>query len=120
MAQAIRGLHVGWCAATSVGAARNPDRHQAILKNRITLYPGYRYRPWVELAELLSALTPGKLTRCSRAQAAVRPWISQYKPPGAHGTTEVSVAEDAYHGNTIAGLSVGGADSTTSDPITRI
>ena len=88
------------------------------LKNRITLYPGYRYRPWVELAELLSALTPGKLTRCSRAQAAVRPWISQYKPSGAHGTTEVSVAEDAYHGNTIAGLSVGGADSTTSDPIT--
>src|SRR5438105_5215990 len=29
--------------------------------------PSYLYRPWVELAELLAGITPGKLQKCFRA-----------------------------------------------------
>ena len=56
----------GWCvgnfgwdnaAITKSPARRRPDY----------VYPEYLYRPWVELAQLLAQITPGKLEKTYRA-----------------------------------------------------
>jgi acetylornithine/succinyldiaminopimelate/putrescine aminotransferase len=78
------------------------------------VYPGYRYRPWEELAELLAAITPGKLTRCFRATGGSEAVDLALQAAMVHtGRRKFLSVEGSYHGNSIAGLSVGAGDRET-------
>src|ERR1044072_987559 len=57
----------GWCVG-NLGWDL-PVVRQAVerFEGRDYVYPGYCYRAWDELAGLIAAVTPGRLTRCFRA-----------------------------------------------------
>jgi adenosylmethionine-8-amino-7-oxononanoate aminotransferase len=96
----------GWCvgnfgwdntAITKGAARRRPDY----------VYPEYLYRPWVELAQLLAEITPGKLEKTYRATGgseAVE--IALQIAMASTGRRKFVSIEGSYHGNTIGTVSV--------------
>jgi adenosylmethionine-8-amino-7-oxononanoate aminotransferase len=75
------------------------------------VYPDYLYEPWVDLAELLAELTPGKLQKSFRATGGSEAVdiALQIAMTYTKRRTFVSI-EGAYHGNTIGGVSVGSSE----------
>lgn len=70
--------------------------------------PSFRYAPWEELAGLLVSIAPGKLTRCYRATGGTEAVdIALQLATAATGRKKLVSLEHAYHGNSIATLSVG-------------
>ena len=77
------------------------------------IHPDYLYRGWVELAEGLAEIAPGKLTKCYRATGGSE--AVEIALQVAMAATEragfVSLA-GCYHGNTIGGRSIAGERET--------
>jgi adenosylmethionine-8-amino-7-oxononanoate aminotransferase len=72
------------------------------------VYPYYLYRPWVELAELLARITPGKLQKSYRATGGSEAVDIALQVAMAYtGRRKFLSLEGSYHGNTIGGVSVG-------------
>src|SRR5687768_14500556 len=57
----------GWCAGNLGWAHREIRARLRNFRGPDYVPPGYLYAPWTELAELLAAITPGKLEKCWRA-----------------------------------------------------
>jgi 4-aminobutyrate aminotransferase-like enzyme len=76
------------------------------------VYPGHAYAPWTELARLLVSLAPGPLTTCLRATGGSEAVDIALQAAMIHtGRRALLSLEDSYHGNTIAGLSIGASDN---------
>jgi adenosylmethionine-8-amino-7-oxononanoate aminotransferase len=76
------------------------------------VYPYYLYRPWVELAELLARITPGKLQKTYRATGGSEAVDIALQVAMAYtGRRKFISLEGSYHGNTIGGVSVGATES---------
>jgi len=74
--------------------------------------PGYSYPPWNELASLLLAAAPGKLGRCFRATGGSEAVDLALQAAMLHtGRKGFLSLEGAYHGNTLAALSVGSSEA---------
>jgi acetylornithine/N-succinyldiaminopimelate aminotransferase len=96
----------GWCvgnfgwdnaAITKSPARRRPDY----------VYPDYLYRPWVELAQLLARITPGKLEKTYRATGGSEAAdIALQLAMASTGRRKFVSIEGSYHGNTIGTVSV--------------
>jgi adenosylmethionine-8-amino-7-oxononanoate aminotransferase len=96
----------GWCvgnfgwdntAITKSPARRRPDY----------VYPEYLYRPWVELAQLLARITPGKLEKTYRATGGSEAVdIALQIAMASTGRRKFVSIEGSYHGNTIGTVSV--------------
>jgi 4-aminobutyrate aminotransferase-like enzyme len=71
----------------------------------------FLYRPWVELAEELAALSPGKLKKTLRAATGTEAIeIALQASMVATGRHKFLSIEGAYHGNSIATVSLGSSE----------
>ena len=102
---------MGWCVGNFGWARPELRRRVHAFNGPDYIYPGYAYKAWRELAELLVGLAPDGLTRCCRAtggseavELALQAAMLQT------GRKKFVALEDAYHGNTLGALSVGDGD----------
>lgn len=97
--------NLGWENTEIRAAARKFDSPDYV-------HPDYLHRPWVQLAETLARITPGKLavsyctTGGTESVEGALQIAMAYTGRGAF----VSV-EDSYHGNSIATMSIGASDN---------
>jgi acetylornithine/succinyldiaminopimelate/putrescine aminotransferase len=103
---------MGWCVG-NFGWGR-PATTKALqrFKGPDYVYPGYSYAPWMELARLLTSLAPRPLTTCFRATGGSEAVDLALQAAMIHtGRRAFLSLEDSYHGNSLAGLSIGASDS---------
>jgi 4-aminobutyrate aminotransferase-like enzyme len=103
---------MGWCVGNF--GWRNAAITKAIerFKGPDYVYPGYAYAPWTELARLLTSLAPRPLTTCFRATGGSEAVDLALQAAMIHtGRRGFLSLEDSYHGNSLAGLSVGASDN---------
>lgn len=85
------------------------------------VHPDYLYRPWTELAALLTSITPGKLNRCFRATGGSEAVdLALRAAMGYTGRRKFVSVKDSYHGQTLAALSVGASEYTEKLPGGRL
>src|SRR4051812_28112805 len=76
------------------------------------IYPGYSYAPWTELARLLASLARRPLTTCFRATGGSEAVDIALQAAMIHtGRRALLSLEGSYHGNSLAGLSIGASDN---------
>ena len=103
---------MGWCVGNF--GWRAPAVAKAIerFKGPDYIYPGYAYAPWTELARLLASLAPRSLTTCFRATGGSEAVDLALQAAMIHtGRRGLLSLEDSYHGNSLAGLSVGASEN---------
>src|SRR6186713_1782888 len=102
----------GWCVGNFGWNDRSIRAALKSFKGPTYVYPGYRYDAWDELAALLADLAPGKLTHCFRATGGSEAVDLALQAAMVHtGRRKFISLEDSYHGNSLAGLSIGASDS---------
>jgi acetylornithine/succinyldiaminopimelate/putrescine aminotransferase len=75
------------------------------------VFPGFSYKGWADLAQLLARITPGELTKCFRATGGTEAVDIALQAAIVHtGRKKFLSIEDSYHGNSLASLSVGGGE----------
>jgi len=73
--------------------------------------PYYLYKPWVELAEILAKITPGKLIRSFRATGGTEAVEIALQAAMAHTKRSKFISiEGSYHGHSIGAMSVGSSE----------
>ena len=103
---------MGWCVGNfgwrPAAIAKAVER----FKGPDYVYPGYAYAPWTELARLLASLAPRPLTTCFRATGGSEAVDLALQAAMIHtGRRAFLSLEGSYHGNSLAGLSVGASDN---------
>jgi len=96
----------GWCVGNfgwdNPAIAKSPSRRRPDY-----VYPEYLYRPWVELAQLLARITPGKLEKTYRATGGSEAVdIALQIAMASTGRRKFVALEGSYHGNTIGTVSI--------------
>ena len=77
--------------------------------------PSSLYRPWVDLAELLAEVTPGKLTKSFRATGGSEAVDLALQAAMLHTQRGKFLAlEGSYHGNSLAAISVASSEDRAS------
>jgi adenosylmethionine-8-amino-7-oxononanoate aminotransferase len=107
----------GWCVG-NLGWSQ-PDILAAIraFDGPPYVYPHHLYAPWNELAKLLAQLTPGKLTQVFRATGGSEAVDIALQAAMLHtGRAKIISIDGAYHGNSIAGHSIGDPETRKSFP----
>src|SRR5687767_13738487 len=93
--------NLGWGNTEIRAAARKFDGPDYV-------HPDYLYRPWVQLAEMLARITPGKLAVSYRTTGGTESVEGALQIAMAYTGRGAFVSiEDSYHGNSIAGMSIG-------------
>src|SRR5687768_11417013 len=103
---------MGWCVGNfgwrPAAIAKAIER----FKGPDYVYPGYAYAPWTELARLLTSLAPRSLTTCFRATGGSEAVDLALQAAMIHtGRHAFLSLEGSYHGNSLAGLSIGASDN---------
>jgi adenosylmethionine-8-amino-7-oxononanoate aminotransferase len=102
----------GWCVGNLGWGATEIARAIKKVPAVTYAYPYYLYRPWVELAELLARIAPGRLQKSFRATGGSEAVEIALQMAMVHTKRARFVSiEDAYHGNTIGGLSIGASEN---------
>jgi 4-aminobutyrate aminotransferase-like enzyme len=102
---------MGWCVGNFGWGNAVLVKKAAQFKGPDYVYPGYTYQPWVELAELLASITPGRLTKSLRATGGSEAVDLALQMAMVHtGRQKFISLEGSYHGNSLAGLSVGASE----------
>ena len=92
-------------------APRGDRESHRTLQGPDYVYPGYAYAPWTELVRLLASLAR-PLTTCFRATGGSEAVDLALQAAMVHtGRRAVLSLEGSYHGNTLAGLSIGASDN---------
>lgn len=107
----------GWCVG-NLGWS-NPDLVREIqrFKGPDYVYPDYSYKGWTELANLLASISPGKLTKSFRATGGSEAIDLAMQAALVHTRRRAFISiEDSYHGNSLAGLSIGASDNREQCP----
>ena len=105
-------LFMGWCVG-NLGWG-NPEVKKAVrnYKGPDYVYPGLHFKQWVELAELLAEITPGKLEKSFRATGGSEANEAALQMAMLYTKRDKFLSmEESYHGNTIATLSIGSSES---------
>lgn len=106
----------GWCVG-NFGWDNTAIRKSPARRRPDYVYPEYLYRPWVELAQLLAEITPGKLEKTYRATGgseAVE--IALQIAMASTGRRKFVSIEGSYHGNTIGAVSVASTEGREPYP----
>jgi len=102
---------MGWCvgnAGWNLKEARNRIRN---FRGPEYVSPGYLYKPWVELAELLAKITPGGLVKSYRATGGTEAVEIALQAAMSHTKRKKFVSiEGSYHGHSIGAMSVGDSE----------
>ena len=103
----------GWCVG-NLGWSNAEIQRALRAAGKVTYtYPYHLYRPWVDLAELLAKIAPGHLTKSFRATGGSEAVDIALQIAMVHTKRRGLISiENAYHGNTIGGLSVGASRET--------
>ena len=95
----------GWGNTEIRAAARKFDGPDYV-------HPDYLYRPWVQLAEMLARITPGKLAVSYRTTGGTESVEGALQIAMAYtGRGKFVSIEGSYHGNSIASMSIGASDN---------
>jgi 4-aminobutyrate aminotransferase-like enzyme len=103
----------GWCVGNLGWSNKEIRAAVRDFDGPTYVHPDYLYRRWTELAEGLTAIAPGKLTKCYRATGgseAVE--IAMQVAMAATGRSGFVSLAGCYHGNTIGGRSLAGDSET--------
>jgi adenosylmethionine-8-amino-7-oxononanoate aminotransferase len=106
----------GWCVGNfgwdNTAIKKSPARRRPDY-----VYPEYLYRPWVELAQLLARITPGKLEKTYRATGGSEAVdIALQIAMASTGRRKFVALEGSYHGNTIGTVSIASTDEREPYP----
>jgi acetylornithine/succinyldiaminopimelate/putrescine aminotransferase len=102
----------GWCVGNLGWDNREIRRAVRQFKGPDYVYPGYGYKAWDELAELLVKIAPGKLARCFRATGGTEAVDLAMQAAMVHtGRRAFLSLEGSYHGNSLATLSIGASEN---------
>ena len=103
---------MGWCVGNLGWNNTATKRRLKQFHGPDYVYPGYSYKGWVELAELLASIAPGALTKCFRATGGSEAVDIALQAAMVHTKRRAFLSlEDAYHGNSLAGLSIGASEN---------
>jgi acetylornithine/succinyldiaminopimelate/putrescine aminotransferase len=105
-------FNAGWCVGnlgwgrkeirSGINPAKTPDY----------IAPGYHYRGWVDLAELLASIAPGELQKSVRATGGTEAVEAAMQIAMLYtGRTKFLSVEGSYHGNSIGTLSIGTSEN---------
>jgi acetylornithine/succinyldiaminopimelate/putrescine aminotransferase len=98
----------GWCVGNFGWNNPRLERARRSFSGPDYVYPGYSYAPWEELAGLLAGIAPAELTMCFRATGGSEAVDIALQAAMVHtGRSKFVSLEDAYHGNTMAAMSLG-------------
>ena len=99
----------GWCVGNFGWNNPRLERARRSFKGPDYVYPNDTYAPWEELAGLLARIAPRGLGMCFRATGGSEAVDIALQAAIVHtGRSKFVSLEDAYHGNTIAAMSMGG------------
>lgn len=97
----------GWCVG-NLGWGQDANAMRFRRPAVTYVYPYYLYRPWVELAELLAQIAPGRLQKSFRATGGSEAVEIALQIAMVHTQRARFLSiEGAYHGNTVGALSIG-------------
>jgi acetylornithine/succinyldiaminopimelate/putrescine aminotransferase len=103
---------MGWCVGNFGWGRSATTKAIERFKGPDYVYPGYSYAAWTELARLLTSLAPRPLTTCFRATGGSEAVDLALQAALIHtGRRAFLSLEDSYHGNSLAGLSIGASDN---------
>jgi len=103
---------MGWCVGNFGWRPASIAKTVERFKGPDYVYPGYSYAPWTELARLLASLAPAPLTTCFRVTGGSEAVDLALQAAMIHtGRRGFLSLEGSYHGNTLAGLSIGSSDN---------
>jgi 4-aminobutyrate aminotransferase-like enzyme len=98
----------GWCVGNFGWNTPRLERARRSFRGPNYVYPNDDYAPWDELAGLLARIAPDGLTMCYRATGGSEAVDIALQAAMVHtGRSRFVSLEDAYHGNTIAAMTVG-------------
>jgi acetylornithine/succinyldiaminopimelate/putrescine aminotransferase len=99
---------MGWCVGNFGWGNAVMERPAKTFPGPDYVYPGFAYAPWGELAELLVSIAPRGLAKCFRATGGSEAVDLALQAAMLHtGRGKFLSLEDSYHGNSLAGLSIG-------------
>jgi adenosylmethionine-8-amino-7-oxononanoate aminotransferase len=102
---------MGWCVGNFGWGNAVIEKRAAAYEGPDYVYPNFDYPPWDELAGLLLSIAPGSLQTCFRATGGSEAVdLALQAALIATGRRRFLSLEDSYHGNTLAGLSVGASE----------
>jgi adenosylmethionine-8-amino-7-oxononanoate aminotransferase len=102
----------GWCVGNLGWAHEKVRRAVREYNGPDYVPPGFIYRPWDELAEMLADIAPGKLSKCFRTTGGSESVDTAMQIAMAYtGRKKFVSIEDSYHGNSIGPLSIGATES---------
>jgi acetylornithine/succinyldiaminopimelate/putrescine aminotransferase len=100
----------GWGASEMARALKN-------FKGPTYVSPSNLYRAWLELAEILASIAPGKLTKCFRATGGTEAVDLALQAAMLHTRRGKFISlEGSYHGNSLAALSIGDSEQRKKLP----
>ena len=105
-------FNAGWCVGNL--GWRRKEIQSKINPAKIPNYiaPGYHYRGWVDLAELLASIAPGELQKSVRATGGTEAVEAAMQIAMLYtGRTKFLSVEGSYHGNSIGTLSIGSSEN---------
>ncbi|HCU70167.1 MAG TPA: aspartate aminotransferase family protein [Candidatus Moranbacteria bacterium] len=99
---------MGWCVG-NIGWGNNEVRKRL---KKFTgpdyVLPGYLYKPWAQLAEMLAKITPGKLEKSFRATGGTEAVEIAMQAAMMHTKRHKFISiEGSYHGHSIGAMSIG-------------
>ncbi|TAK96978.1 aspartate aminotransferase family protein [Patescibacteria group bacterium] len=99
---------MGWCVGNIGWGNKEVKKRLRNYKGPDYVNPGYLYAPWAELAELLSKITPGKLSKSFRATGGTEAVEIALQAAMSHTKRHKFISiEGSYHGHSIGAMSVG-------------
>ena len=108
---------MGWCVGNLGWGNAVVQRAVRRFTGPDYVYPAHDYAPWEELAKLLVSAAPRGLATCFRATGGSEAVdLALQAAMLATGRRKLLSLEDSYHGNTLAGLSVGASENREKVP----
>ena len=105
----------GWCVGNLGWDHREIRKAIRRFRGPDYVYPGFGYRRWEELAELLVSIVPVRNARCFRATGGSEAVELGLQAAMLHtGRQGFLSVEDSYHGNTLGTLSIGASENRKS------
>jgi adenosylmethionine-8-amino-7-oxononanoate aminotransferase len=104
---------MGWCVGNFGWGNEEITRAIHEFSGPSYVYSTFKYKPWFELAELLTGLSPG-LEKCFRNTGGTDSVEAAMKIAMVYtGRGEFISVEDSYHGNSLGALSLGTGNRNT-------
>jgi adenosylmethionine-8-amino-7-oxononanoate aminotransferase len=99
---------MGWCVGNFGWGNAVMEKAAKTFSGPDYVYPGFAFAPWGELAELLIGVAPAGLAKCFRATGGSEAVDLALQAAMLHtGRGRFLSLEGSYHGNSLAGLSIG-------------